>query len=161
MRLLKRFFYILTALIIIPTFIFIGVIIWLYATGNKLRLPLPEKSTVNDFLLDAPIRTEPVYSGENPENNQEPAGIRGYIEISKSDLAAMTPSQYLSFYEQKLKDSDYLWFSFVCPDGSGLFIPDCADGSACFCSLRRNGRQESIYGYLIIKDGECIYQETK
>ena len=70
MRLLKRFFYILTALIIIPTFIFIGVIIWLYATGNKLRLPLPEKSTVNDFLLDAPIRTEPVYSGENPESNQ-------------------------------------------------------------------------------------------
>lgn len=161
MRIIKKFFKILIAVILIPTFIIIGMILWSYITGNTLRLPaLPFGNTANtasdNFLLQASIQTEDVYGA----GSGEALGQRGYIRISRAELAAMTPSQYLEFYEEVLQSSSYLWFSVICPDGTGLFIPDCKDGAACFCSLDELGRQTDIYGYLMIQDGGCIYQEA-
>lgn len=162
MRIIRKFFKILIAVILIPTFIIIGMILWSYITGNALRLPeLPygnvsDTKTDNNFLLQASIQTEEVYAA----GSKEALGQRGYIRISRAELAAMTPSQYWEFYEKVLKGSSYLWFSVICPDGTGLFIPDCPDGAACFCSLDELGRQIDIYGYLMIQDGSCIYQEA-
>lgn len=161
MRIIKKFFKILIAAIIIPTLIIIGMILWSYITGNTLQLPvLPfgntSDSVSDNFLLQASIQTEEVYEA----GAAEALGQRGYIRISRAELAAMTPSQYLEFYEEVLQNSSCLWFSVICPDGTGLFIPDCQDGAACFCSLDEMGRQTDIYGYLIIRDGSCIYQEA-
>ena len=161
MRVIKKFFKTLIAIIIIPTLIIIGVILWSYTTGESLRLPsLPFLKAVtsdDNFLLNASIQTAEVYE----TGSETPLGVRGYIKVSRAELAAMTPSQYFSFYESVLKNSDYLWFSVICPDGTGLFIPDCADGAACFCSLNDLGRQTEVYGYMLVRDGTCIYQEAE
>lgn len=162
MRVIKKFFKLIIALIIIPTFIIIGIILWSHATGKSIQLPgfLQDQTSApatDNFLLNSQIQTADVYEA----GASTPLGVRGYIEISKADLASMTPSQYLSFYQNTLKGSEYLWFSVVCPDGTGLFIPDCDDGAACFCSLNDLGRQTEIYGYLIIQDNACVYQEVE
>lgn len=161
MRVIKKFFKFILTIIILPTFILIGVILWSYATGNSLKLPILGSDRwagqgSGNFLLNAEIQTADVYLRDSGELS----GERGYIEISKSDLATMTPSQYLEFYQNVLKDSSYQWFSVICPDGTGLFIPDCADGAACFCDLDALGRQTEVHGYLVIQDDSCIYQEA-
>ncbi len=159
---IKRFFKKLSRLIIFFTIVLIGIILWSYITGTHLKFPaftssVSENSTQDNFLLDAVINTEELYiSGSN-----EVQGLRGYINVSSSELSSMTPSQYYDFYETVLKNSSYQWFSIVCPDGTGLFIPDCADGAACFCTLDSLGRQTDIYGYLIIQNGTCVYQEAE
>ena len=165
MRAIRKFFKTLVMIIILPTILIIGMILWSYATGNTLRLPAlsfgksanSAASSDANFLLQAQIQTVEVYDA----NTKEWAGTRGYIQLSKKELAAMTPSQYLAFYETVLKNSDYLWFSVICPDGTGLFIPDCGDGTACYAALNDLGRQTEIYGYLLIQDGTCIYQEAE
>ena len=161
MRVIKKFFKTLVAIIIIPTLIIIGVILWSYMTGDTLKLSsLPfvnSADSEDNFLLNASIQTAEVYE----TGSETPLGVRGYIKVSRAELAAMTPSQYFSFYETVLKGSDYLWFSVICPDGTGLFIPDCADGAACFCSLNDLGRQTEVYGYMLVRDGTCIYQEAE
>lgn len=161
MRIIKKFFKFILTIIILPTLILIGVILWSYATGNSLKLPafLSGESSVtasDNFLLNAEIQTADVYLRDSGELS----GERGYIEVSKADLASMTPSQYLEFYQNVLKDSSYQWFSVICPDGTGLFIPDCADGAACFCDLDGLGRQTEVHGYLVIQGETCIYQEA-
>ena len=162
MRALKKFFKSLTTFILIPTVILVAVILWSYSTGNKLRLPsFGNTETVTqpftNSLLEAEIQTEEVFiSGD-----EESGGIRGYINITNEDLASMTQSQYYEFYEQVLKGSSYKWFSIICPDRTGLFIPDCSDGAACFCNLDELGRQTDVHGYLIIQDGTCVYQEAE
>lgn len=162
MKTIRKIFYILIAIILIPTFIFTGIILWSHTTGNFLKLPGIATVEKENFLLAAKIQTEEVYKAASPEEEAAttPEGVRGYITISKNELAAMTPSQYLEFYQNVLKGSDYLWFSVLCPDGTGLFIPDCADGSACFSSLDDLGRQIDIYGYMIVQGDSCIYQEA-
>ena len=162
MKAINRFFKKLFTIILVPTIILVAVILWSYSTGNKLQLPSSGNNTITapqtaNFLLDAEIQTEEVFiSGD-----EESAGIRGYINITNADLAAMTQSQYYEFYQQVLKDGSYKWFSVICPDGTGLFIPDCADGSACFCRLDNLGRQTEVHGYLIIQDDTCVYQESE
>lgn len=163
MRALRRFFKSLTTFILVPTIILVAVILWSYSTGNKLQLPTlgnnesTSQQTATNFLLDATIQTEEVFiSGD-----EESAGIRGYINITNADLAAMTHAQYYEFYQTVLKDSSYKWFSVICPDGTGLFIPDCADGAACFCKLDELGRQTEVHGYLLIQDDTCVYQEAE
>ena len=162
MRVIKKFFKFILTIIILPTLLLIGVILWSYATGKSLKLPsfLSGDSTVQEsenFLLNTEIQTADVYLREIGEL----LGERGYIEVAKDDLASMTPSQYLEFYQTALRDSHYQWFSVICPDGTGLFIPDCADGAACFCDLDGLGRQTSVHGYMIIQGDTCIYQEAK
>lgn len=166
MKFIRKLFHILIALIMIPTLFFVGTILWSYATGNSITLPSFLNSSNSgqetaDFLSDVQIQTADVYSAQESGEDQAPVGVRGYIQLSKSELSGMTPSQYLEFYKKNIKDSNYLWFSFICPDGTGLFIPNCADGSACFCKLNELGRQESIYGYLIVQGDRCFYQEVK
>ena len=163
MKLIRKLFHILIALIMIPTLLFVGAILWSYSTGNSITLPSFSGSRQEDtnFLLDAQIQSADVYTTQESGEERTAVGIRGYIWLSKNDLSAMTPSQYLEFYQKSLKNSDYLWFSFICPDGTGLFIPNCSDGSACFCKLDEQGRQESIYGYLIVQGDRCFYQEAK
>jgi len=161
MRIIKKFFKLIITIIIVPTFIIIGIILWSHATGKNIQLPvflqnLTGESASNNFLLDARIQTADVYE----KGSSVPVGIRGYIEVSNADLSAMTPSQYLEFYQTVLKGSEYKWFSVICPDNTGLFIPDCEDGAACFCSLNDLGRQAEIYGYLMIRDNTCIYEEA-
>lgn len=162
MRLIRKLFHLVIALIMIPTLLFVGAILWSYATGNSLTLPSFswEKQDDSTFLRDAPVETAEVYTSQESGGEAELAGTRGYIRISKKELSTMTPSQYLEFYQEKIKGGDYLWFSLVCPDGTGLFVPDCADGSACFCDLDNLGRQETIYGYLIVQGNRCFYQEA-
>lgn len=162
MRAIKKFFKFILALIILPTLILIGVILWSHSTGNNLKLPAflsgdSAASQSDNFLLNAKIQTADVYR----RDSDELLGERGYIEVSKADLAAMTPSQYLEFYQNTLKDSHYLWFSVICPDKTGLFIPDCADGAACFCDLDGLGRQTEVHGYMMIQGDTCIYQEAE
>ena len=162
MKIINRFFKKLFTIILVPTIILVAVILWSYSTGNKLQLPTfgdneSISQTDTNFLLEASIQTEEVFiSGD-----EESAGIRGYINITNADLAAMTQSQYYEFYQQVLKDSSYKWFSVICPDGTGLFIPDCADGAACFCRLDELGRQTEVHGYLLVQDNTCVYQEAE
>lgn len=162
MKVLNKFFKTIIAIIMIPTIILIAIILWSYTTGNKIKLPSfgfnkETEQTFYNFLTDAELHTEEIYLNGDPVNS----GIRGYINISSQDLAAMTPSQYYDFYQEVLKDSTYIWFSIVCPDGTGLFIPDCADGAASFCTLDELGRPVNSYGYLIIQGDKCIYQEAR
>lgn len=162
MRTLKKFFKTLLTIILIPTIILIVVILWSYATGTNLKLPaFGSKETVvqtfGNFLLDADVQTEEIYI----EGNSESTSVRGYINISNAELASMLPSEYYAFYENVLKDSTYQWFSIVCPDGTGLYIPDCANGAACFCKLDELGRMTEVHGYLIVQDGTVIYQEAE
>ncbi len=162
MRALKKFFKTIITIILLPTIILVAVILWSYATGTHIKLPAfgsedVEMLTSGNFLLDAEVQTEEVFiSGD-----EESAGIRGYINISNADIAAMTHAQYYEFYQNVLKDSSYKWFSVICPDGTGLFIPDCADGAACFCRMDELGRQTEVHGYLIIQDDSCVYQEAE
>ena len=92
---------------------------------------------------------------------QENKAVNLRLAGSRIDGLIIRPGETFSFYETVLKDSDYLWFSVICPDGTGLFIPDCADGAACFCSLNDLGRQTEVYGYMLVRDGTCIYQEAE
>lgn len=162
MRAMKRIFHVLIAIIIIPALLVIGVILWSYVTGNSLKLsvtsPGDTKQQMN-FLLDARVQTENVILPGN-ETRDPMTGVRGYIQVSAQSLKSMTPSQYMEFYNQVLKNSSYVWFTVVDSEGNGLFIPDCADGSACFCSLDELGRQQEIYGYMIVTGDTCFYKEA-
>lgn len=162
MRALKKFFKTLITIILLPTVILIAVILWSYSTGTKIKLPSfgSEETpiqTSGNFLLNAEIQTEEIYLTDDTNN----IAVRGYINISNADLASMLPSEYYEFYETVLRDSTYRWFSIICPDGTGLFIPDCTDGAASFCTLDELGRQVDVHGYLLIQDGSCIYQEAE
>lgn len=164
MKTFRKIFSVIIAIILIPTLLVIGAILWAYATGNTLKLPFGSpQQTSDNFLLNAEIHTVNVYA-DNSETDGEasaPAGVRGYIQVSKMDLGNMTPSQYQEFYQNVLKDSDYLWFTVLCPDNTGLFIPDCQDGAACFCRLNSIGRQEQVYGYMILSGDTWIYKEAE
>lgn len=165
MKKIRKIFKLLVHFILIPAILIICVIVWSHITGNHLKLPKEYVQTEN-FLLTTPVHTENVYLVSSPENIDEEtkkgALLRGYIRISKSDLNIMTSSQYLEFYNTVLKDSNYIWFSIICPDNTGLFIPNCQDGSACFCTLDSLGRQTTdIYGYMIVKNHQCYYEEVE
>ena len=145
-----------------PTVILIAIILWLYSTGKKIQLPAldSEETTIqtsDNFLLDAEIQTEEIYL----TGDTDTTGVRGYINISNSDLASMLPSEYHEFYETVLKNSSYQWFSIICPDGTGLFIHDCADGAASFCTLDELGRQTEVHGYLLVQGDGVFYQEAQ
>lgn len=162
MRALTKFFKTLITIILIPTIILIAVILWSYATGTKIKLPSLGSDNVTvqtsaNFLLEADIQTEEIHI----EGSDESKSIRGYINISNADLASMLPSEYYEFYDSVLKNSSYKWFSIVCPDGTGLYIPDCADGAASFCTLDELGRQTEVHGYLIVQGDTVVYQEAE
>lgn len=154
MRPLKKLFRGIIAIILVPTFVLIGAILYSQVTGNRFLLPfnVSDASTFSNLS----IQTEDVYDA----TGSEIIGERGFAFLSKEALSAMTPSEYYSFYETTLKDSTYLWFSLICEDGSGLFVPDCSDGSACFCSLDEMGRRETAFGYLYIEGDSCVYREV-
>lgn len=159
MKILRRIFYTLTAVILIPTLCLVGIILWSYTTGSTLRLPSFSFHTVRDepgFLEQAAVMTADVYD----ESGQNVIGRRAYITISKADLGRMTADQYLSFYQSVVRDSGYSWFSVLCGDGTGLFIPDCVNGSAQFGSLDEEGCIVSVYGYMTVTGDSCSYSEA-
>ena len=161
MRAMKKAFHILTAIVVIPALLVIGVILWSYVTGNSLHLSITssEGQQQPNFLLNASVQTENVIL-PGDETRDPVTGVRGYIQVSAQNLKSMTPAQYMEFYNQVIKDSSYVWFTVVDSEGTGLFIPDCADGSACFCSLDELGRQQEIYGYMIVTGDTCVYKEA-
>jgi len=151
MQTLKKIFKIVIAIILIPTFILIGIILWSNYTGSEVSVPW--NGSTSSFLTNAAIHTEKIYDS----TGETCLGRRGYIYISNDNLSSMTPSQYMGFYESKLKDSGYLWFSIICPDGTGLYVPDPKLGTACYCTMDSLGRVVQLRGYLLVEEGKCTY----
>jgi len=155
MRSLRKIFYRVVAIVVVPTILLVCFILWSHATGKTLAWPWAVESE-RDFLPNAKIYSAKVYdaTGENY------LGDRGYIKISAAELSSMTPTEYYNYYNNVLKSSNYLWFTFVCPDGTGLYIPNVADGGASYCTLDSMGRIVSPRGFIIVEGETCYYAEN-
>lgn len=151
----RKLFYRVIAIIVVPTILLICFILYSHATGKNLSWPWAIKSDTN-FLPDKKIYSVAVYDA----TGEVYLGDRGYIKVGTTELSTLTPTQYYDYYTNTLKNSSYLWFTFVCPDGTGLYIPDVSDGSACYCSLDTMGRVVSPRGFIMIEGETSYYAEN-
>lgn len=155
MRSIRKLFYRIVAIVVVPIMLLIGVILYSHFTGKTIDVPWAANTT-ESFLTTARIHSVNVFDS----TGKELIGKRGFIEVGPTELSTMTPSQYYNYYVSTLRDSDYLWFTFVCPDGTGLYIPNVADGGACYCTIDSMGRVVSPKGFLIIEGESCYYSEN-
>lgn len=157
MKFLSKIFNILVAIILIPTLILVGIILWSYKTDTKLQLPSFKTQNVkSNFLLEATVESIEIPGQEGAEPL-----YRGYINVSKASLSIMSPSQYLAFAKKVVIGSDFQWFSVICEDGTGLYISDPSNGSASFGVLDSQGQILETYGNLTVTGNKCTYQEMK
>lgn len=77
----------------------------------------PAPISVNP-LMEAELHTADVMNGFGTEK----IGEWGYIEISKSDMSAVTGEQLTEFCQNKCDGSGLNWVGIVFDDGSGLHI---------------------------------------
>lgn len=78
----------------------------------------PPAPTPANPLMEAELHTADVMNGFGTEK----IGEWGYIEISKSDMSAVTGEQLTEFCQNKCDGSGLNWVGIVFDDGSGLHI---------------------------------------
>lgn len=86
-------------------------------TESSAPVDPPAPVSVNP-LMEAKLHTADVMNGFGTEK----VGEWGYIEISKSDMAAVTGEQLTEFCQNKCDGSSLNWVGIVFDDGSGLHI---------------------------------------
>ena len=155
MRSVRKLFYRVVGIIIVPTILLVCFILYSHFSGKTLKWPWAVESE-NDFLPNAKIYSAKVYDS----TGEEYLGERGYIKVGPTELASLTPTQYYNYYNSVLKNTDYLWFTFVCPDGTGLYIPNVEDGGACYCTSDSMGRVVHPKGFIIVEGETCYYAEN-
>lgn len=74
--------------------------------------------TVSNPLMEAEFFTADVMNGLGTEK----IGEWGYIEITKSDMAAVTSDQITEFCQNKCDNSGLNWIGIIFEDGTGLHI---------------------------------------
>lgn len=95
------------------------------------------------------IAAEMKYTGVMNGSNTEVIGIRGYIEIPKETLKAITEEQYAEFCERvDLLYNNYNWVTIICDDGTGVQFTGAQTQFAMYGKLDAEGVCNDCMGYI-------------
>ena len=103
-----------------------------------------------------PLKTAKVMTETYLDSSGSPAGERAYIQISKSALKETTEKQYRSFMNDVVLDKDYILFTIVCEDGTGIVIEPQDGPSVTYGYINQNGQITEIFG--TVTDNGSSYQ---
>lgn len=116
-----------------------------------------EAAKTGNPLLDADVHTDWVRTGDG----SGVVGERAYIEISKTELKAVTEKQYIEFLE-KIENSGMNWYSIICEDGTGITFAGCLIYLADYGTLDHEGCIVDLIGQIeySFEDGSIAYSES-
>ena len=103
-----------------------------------------------------PLKTAKVMTETYLDPSGSPAGERAYIQISKSALKETTEKQFRSFMNDVVLDKDYILFTIVCEDGTGIVIEPQDGPSVTYGYINQNGQITEIFG--TVTDNGSSYQ---
>lgn len=84
-------------------------------------------------------------------------GQRAYIVIPKEVLSQISESGYVTFLENKIKNSGYNWFSIICDDGTGIVFSNSFTGLGTYGKLDDEGCVTTPLGYISASESGYEY----
>lgn len=122
--------------------------------GKDTLYPEAQKHNV---LMDYELTVKDVKNG----TGDSVIGKRAYIRIMKTQLAEITPENFVEFVESRVRDSGYNWVSIVCDDGTGICFPGSMVQVADYGKLDADGSIVESYGTIsLTEDGTYSYSEN-
>lgn len=122
--------------------------------GKDTLYPEAQKHNV---LMDYELTVKDVKNG----TGDSVIGKRAYIRIMKTQLAEITPENFVEFVESRVRDSGYNWVSIVCDDGTGICFPSSMVQVADYGKLDADGSIVESYGTIsLAEDGTYSYSEN-
>lgn len=90
---------------------------WFHQPAQQPQ-PSSSQSTLlvqDNILMNAPFETEKFLT-----NDGENTIYRGYIQITKAALNAVTQAQFVEFVLSRVENSGFDWITIFCDDGTGI-----------------------------------------
>lgn len=107
-------------------------------------------------LTEAPFQTKDV-----TDENGASTGLRGYAEITKGELEAISAPQLKEFADQHVKNSPLQWVSIITPEGDGIYFPDSNYEYGEYGLLSPDGKISSLHGTITLINGAYQFQSAE
>ena len=103
-----------------------------------------------------PLKGAEVLTADYIDETGVSSGTRAYIEIDKNSFRQVSEKQFRSFTDKVVRNDEYVMFTIVCEDGSGIVFTDQGE-TIRYGYIDSNGRITEEFGIVQKQNGKYVY----